>query len=77
VDVKLVIFSLKRAGFSFKGLAYLVSRTDRTIANWAKGKGKPDYDVWIKLMAIYREHVPTSETNFARSSGQALSESVN
>jgi hypothetical protein len=56
MDVKVIIFSLKKAGFSFRALAYLVSRDDKTIRNWVNGKGKPDYDIFLKLMAIYQEH---------------------
>jgi hypothetical protein len=48
-----LIPALKAAGFSYAGQAYLCNVGERTISNWAKGIGKPDWDQGNQLKALY------------------------
>jgi hypothetical protein len=55
-DIKQIIPALKAAGFSYAGQAYICRVGERTISNWAKGIGKPDYDQFMQLKQLHEQY---------------------
>jgi hypothetical protein len=58
-DIKTMIPALKAAGFSYAGQAYICRVGERTISNWAKGIGKPDYEQFTQLKQMYERYCVT------------------